>query len=217
MDIIFIHTKNKVIKMRERKSFEGPVFAFLIFILIGSILVGTPSDPTIIEPSYITINDECLSGGLDEDNDGLLDMEEDDGCHNFPYENGLGEIGTIPGSFDPNLDYQPYFDLTVDLVRGVVEKGCNGNLNGCYGTNFQNEVQFYCFYSQNVMIASFDNIFDKFFNMAHPNMPNDGSFTIYMNTCKPFPPSSAPTNLPLIEYQESNPIAENPGGSGGGK
>ena len=194
------------------KPYQGPIFALLIFLIVGAALAGTPGAAE--ETVYITINEECLPDGLDEDNDGYSDFIEDDSCHNFPYANGLGEIGTFPGSFNPNLDYQPYFDLTVDLVRGIVVGDCGGNLAGCLGTNFQYEVQFYCYFSNNIMLGSFDNIFDKFFNVAHQNMADDGSFNTYMNTCNVFPPGSGPTVLPLIEYQASNPIAENPNGGG---
>ncbi|MAH82025.1 MAG: hypothetical protein CMC21_02065 [Flavobacteriaceae bacterium] len=201
--------------MRERKSYEGPVFAFLIFILIGSILVGTPSDNTITNPSYVYMDDECFNDNQDNDNNGDIDFIEDSECHAFPYENGLGEIGTMPGSFDVNLEYQPYYDLSVDYVRDFIQKQCGGNLAGCIGTNFQNEVQFYCFFSDNIMFSTFDSIFDKFFNLHHTNMQNDGSFNAFINTCNMIGPS--PTTLLIIEHQQSSPIAENPGGSGGGK
>ena len=201
----------------EDRKFVQPLLLIIVFLIAGAAFTGVVQET--ITPSYIQIDEQCFNDGLDNNLDGNVDFIEDGECHLFPYSNGGGEMGTLPGSFDNNLNYQPYYDLTVDYVRDFVDKQCGGNLAGCVGTNFQNEVQFYCFFSNNIMFQSFDNIFDKFFNVAHQNMPNDGSFTMYMNTCNAFPPSSAPSDLPLIEYQSSSPIAENPNGEGeeGGK
>ena len=196
------------------KAYQGPIFALLIFLIVGAALAGTTSEP--VEPSYIIIDQECFNDGLDNNQDGDVDFIEDQNCHNFPYSNGLGELGTQPGAYDITANYQPYYDLTVDYVRDFIDKQCGGNLANCIGTNFQNEVQFYCFFSDNIMSQSFDNIFQKFFNQQ-VMLPDDGSISTFNSVCNVFPSSSAPSVLPLIEYQTSNQIAENPGGSGGGK
>jgi len=197
--------------MDERK-FVQPLLLIIVFIIMGSAFAGIGSETA--SPSYILIDEQCFNDGQDNNNDGDTDFIEDTQCHDFPYSNGGGELGTPPNSYDQNANYQTYYDLTVDYVRDFVNKQCGGNLAGCLGTNFQNEVQFYCFFSDNIMFTPFDLIFDKFFNVMQ-TLPDDGSFNAYQNTCQSLPPS--PSTLLLIEYQASSPIAANPGGSGGGK
>ena len=194
------------------KTYQGPIFALLIFLVVGAALAGTPGANT--EPEYIQIDDQCSNEGIDNNNDGDLDFIEDIQCNEFPYSNGGGELGTQQGSYDVNANYQPYYDLTVDYVRDFVAKQCGGNLAGCIGTNFQNEVQFYCFFSDNVMSQRFDRTFDKFFNVMGM-LPDDGSINTFNSVCRTI--GQAPTLLPTIEYQASTPIPSNPGGSGGGK
>ena len=201
----------------KEKPYQGPVFALIIFLLVGAALAGTTSEPE--SPQYIGINEECADfQGADEDNDGMADLVEDNDCTNYPYSNGNGESNTFPNTVDYNLNYQPLFDLTVDYVRNIIDKGCNNQLNGCLGTNFANEVQFYCWFDQNVMLsADFASMFDKYFNLNHINAVDDGSFNMYLSVCNALPPSSAPTTLPTIEYQASSPIPDNPGGGGEGE
>lgn len=202
------------------KSYQGPVFALIIFLIVGSALAGTPgAEP---ETNYIEINQECHQwkpqGEIDEDNDGTVDIREDPECLNFPYENGNGESTTPVNSYDVNLDYQPYFDLTVDYIRTLINYQCGGNLAGCIGTNYANEVQFYCDFDNNFMMTTWASTFDKFFNLWHPNMANDGSLNLLFSTCNGgFPGQPGPSTLPVLEYQASSPIADNPSGSGGGK
>ena len=184
----------------------------ILFILLGGILVG--SKLPIAEIEYVEIESGCQKYFTDEDNDGASGFIEDTSCHEYPYEDGLGEFNTPTNAMGLSNNYQPYFDLTVDFVRGFIDQECNNNLNGCIGTNFQNEVQFYCFFSNNIMIQNFGQIFDKFFNVAQ-TLPNDGSLSAYMNTCNNF--QNPPTTLPIIEHQESNNIPENPGGQSGFK
>ena len=203
----------------EDRKFVQPLLLMIVFLIAGAAFAGVVQES--ITPSYIQINDECYQykaqGVIDEDQDGAIDMVDDADCQYFPYSNGNGESLTPSGSYDINLNYQPYYDLTVDYVRDFVDKQCGGNLAGCIGTNFQNEVQFYCFFGTDMMTQNWDQIFDKFFNVWHNTMSNDGSLNMYFSVCNAFPPQSAPTTLPMIEYQSSSPLPLNSGGSGGGK
>lgn len=196
----------------EDRKFVQPLLLILVFLIAGSAFAGIAKETAQV--SYVQINEQCFNDGLDNNNDGDIDFIEDSNCNNFPYSNGGGELGTPIGSYDITLNYQPYYDLTVDYVRDFIGKQCGGNLAGCIGTNFQNEVQFYCFFSDNIMVQRFDITFDKFFNVLGM-LPDDGSINTFNAVCKTL--GSAPNVLPLIEYQASSPIAENPGGSGGGK
>ena len=198
--------------MKDRK-FVQPLLLIIVFLIAGAAFTGVVQDS--ITPSYIQINDECFNDGIDNDGNGDLDFIEEEDCRFFPYSNGNGESSTPPSSYDINLNYQPYYDLTVDYVRDFVHNQCGGNLAGCIGTNFQNEVQFYCFFSNNLMAYPFDLAFDKFFKVWHNTMTDDGSSLAFNSVCKTI--GQAPTVLPTIEYQASSPIAANPGGSGGGK
>ena len=196
----------------EDRKFVQPLLLIIVFLIAGAAFTGVVQDS--ITPSYIIIDQECFNDGIDNNQDGDLDFIEDQNCANFPYSNGGGEMGTPVGSYDITANYQPYYDLTVDYVRDFVGKQCGGNLAGCIGTNFQNEVQFYCFFSDNVMLQRFDITFDKFFNVMGM-LPDDGSISNFNAVCNTI--GQAPTVLPTIEYQASSPIAANPGGSGGGK
>lgn len=196
----------------EDRKFVQPLLLIIVFLIAGAAFTGAVQEA--ITPSYIQINDQCFNDGIDNNQDGDVDFIEDSQCHDFPYSNGGGELGTPQGSYDINANYQPYYDLTVDYVRDFVAKQCGGNLAGCIGTNFANEVQFYCFFSDNLMSQRFGVTFDKFFNVMGM-LPDDGSINAFQNTCNSLPPS--PTTLLLIEYQASSPIPPNAGGSGGGK
>jgi hypothetical protein len=197
----------------DKKNRANMILPVLIFILFGAAFTGVVQDS--ITPSYVIIDQECFNDGIDNDGNGDLDFVEEEDCRFWPYSNGNGESFTPSGSYDINANYQPYYDLTVDYVRDFVGKQCGGNLAGCIGTNFQNEVQFYCFFSDNIMAYRFDLTFDKFFNVWHNTMINDGSFNTFNSVCKTI--GQAPTVLPTIEYQASSPIDANAGGSGGGK
>lgn len=200
----------------EDRKFVQPLLLIIIFIIMGSAFAGIAEKE--VQVNYIQQDSECFDyNGNDEDQDGLTDFIEDEDCAYFPYSNGNGESLTPPSSYDINENYQPYWDLTVDYVRGFVDSECGGNLAGCIGLNFANEVQFYCFFGTDIMWANWDYIFDKFFNIWHNTMVDDGSLNMYFAVCNAFPPQSAPTTLPMIEYQSSSPLPPNSGGSGGGK
>lgn len=186
----------------------------ILFILIGSAFVGVES---ITAPTqYETIHPECQKYFADADGDGTQGLIEDSSCWDYPYSDGLGETDTPPAlAGSSNNEYQPYFDLTVDFVRGFIQNECGGVLNGCIGTNFQWESQFYCFFDQNVMGNDFGSIFNKFYNQAQI-LPDDGSLSTYQNLCLAFPPQSTGL-LPTIEHQTSSPIPENVGGGSSGK
>ena len=183
----------------------------ILFILLGGILVG--SKLPLPEIDYVEIEGGCQKYQSDEDNDGQLGFIEDSSCHEYPYEDGLGESNTPKNAMGLSDNYQPYFDLSVDFVRGFIGQECKNNLNGCIGTNFQTEVQFYCFFSNNIMTQDFGQIFDKFYNRAGI-LPDDGSLNAYSATCNVLQP---PRNMPTVEYQSTNSVPENPGGSSGFK
>lgn len=198
--------------MSDNKGFQSMWIPLIIFVALGAAVVGVES---VAQPvQYVGIESGCADYTSDTDNDGAVGFIEDTSCHDYPYLDGLGETDTPIGLGGQSSDqYQPYFDLTVDFVRNFVQIECGGNLAGCIGTNFQYESQFYCWFSMNIMIEEFGSIFDKFFQFS-PNqygMTNDGSSNVFVNVCKQLTPPSG--DLPIIEHQNSNPIAENAGGS----
>lgn len=199
----------------EDKGYTKILFPLILFILIGSALNGSmkPSEPEP-EPQYIGAHEECAKYFSDDDGDGLNGFISDDGCHDYPYSDGNGEewLGEIQ---DPNLDYQIYWDLSVDLVRYFVEIECNNQLSNCAGTNFITEVQFFCWFDQNVMSNDWFSIYDRAFNQIS-TIQDDGSQNIYMNVCNAFPPSNQPPTLPDAGTQSSQPLADNPTGSSNG-
>lgn len=197
--------------MEDRKNTQF-IIGLFIFGIIAMALSGID---TVIIKDYQTLNEQCELRSPDFDNDGKDDFISDEECWAYPYEDGNGESETritdfTSGQVGSAQYYQPYFDLTVDFVRTFVLFECNNNLNNCIGTNFQNEVQFYCFFSDNVMNLPFGDIFHAYFN--HPYTPaSDGSEDAFLNTCMSL--SGSPTKLPLIEFQATQTIAENPGGN----
>ena len=192
--------------MSQDKSFQSVWLPLIIFIGLGAAFVGVESiAPT---PTYQTIHPECDSVGVDEDGDGLDSILVDSDCWEWPYQDGNGESSSTINNLQSN--YQPYFDLSVDFVRGFVDKQCNNNLAGCMGTNFQNEVQFYCYFDSNVMASDWFTIFDSFFNKPAALLADDGSITMYQNTCNTIGP--APTSLGSIQFQQSSEIPINLGG-----
>lgn len=198
--------------MSETKSFQSIWLPLIIFVGLGAAFVGVE---TVVVKDYQTLHEDCrhrsqntiFENPPDGDDDFILDEE----CIEFPYQEGNGESPTpyFLAEYGNAQYYQPYFDLTVDFVRNFVSLECGNNLNNCIGTNFQNEVQFYCFFSDNVMSETFDQIFNKFFN-GNPNFSDDGSSSAFMQTCNAL--FGPPSTLPSIEYQETNPIPENPDG-----
>lgn len=188
----------------------------ILFLLIGGILVGT--SPVYEEPKANIINNECKDYQTDNDNDGYSGIIEDIDCQSYPYEDGNGESSTSSQDQGNNPPYQNYFDLSVDFTRHFIDKQCSNNLQNCIGTNFITEVEFYCWFSDNVMLSSWDSIFNSVFNQIG-NLQDDGSLTTYQNTCQVFggPPATMPNN----GDQLSSPIPDNPtgqpnGGMGGG-
>lgn len=199
--------------MSKNKGFQSMWIPLIIFVALGAAVVGVES---VAQPvQYVGIESGCADYTNDADNDGDVGFIDDTSCHDYPYSDGLGESDTPIGlGGQSSNQYQPYFDLTVDFVRNFVQIECGGNLAGCVGTNFQYESQFYCWFSVNIMPKEFGTIFDKFW-LSSPNsygMVNDGSSNVFVNVCKQLSPPSG--DLPIIEHQNSDPIAENVGGSG---
>ena len=191
--------------MKSQKN-ANMYLPFLIFFIIGAAFVGVETiSPS---PQYQLIHPECDSVGADDDNDIQDSMIEDTDCFEWPYQDGSGESPSSINNLQSN--YQPCFDLSVDFVRGFVDKQCNNNLAGCLGTNFENEVQFYCFFSDNYMASDWFTIFDSFFNKPAPLLNDDGSISMYQNTCMTL--GTAPTSLGSIQFQQSNEIPLNLGG-----
>ncbi len=196
---------------KERQNMYLPI---IVFLLIGGIFVGTEM---VAEPvEYISAHEECAKYFSDDDGDGDQGFIEDNECHKYPYADGTGE--TWNGQTQQaNSNYQIYWDLSVDLVRYFVEIECNGQIANCLGTNFITEVQFFCWFDQNIMKSSWYAIYDKAFNQ-HMTIQDDGSMNYFLNTCNAFPPSNQPSTLPDAGTQQSSALADNPNGSpnGGG-
>ena len=201
----------------ETKNRQNMYLPIILFVLIGAMFVGTPE---IKEPqSLIYINSECQDYDTDYDSDGFSGMIDEIECHEYPYSDGNGESSTQPSSQGVNSPYQTYFDLSVDFTRYFLEKECNNNLQNCISTNFITEVEFYCYFSNNIMFSSWDSIFNTVFNSVGI-LPDDGSITTYQDTCLQF---GGPIGImPDNGGQQSSPIPDNPtgqsnGGIGAGK
>jgi len=199
--------------MKAEKNYQSIVFAFLIFIILGSALVGTSKPPEPID--YQVIHPDCQEYVKDEDGDGLMGFIEDMECWDYPYQDGLGETDSNNAFSTPqNPPYQTYYDLTVDFVRLFVNFECGGVLQNCIGTNFDDEVAFYCFFEQNVMTNDFYSIFDRAFNQIQ-TIQDDGSLQM-LNFCNAFPASTMINELPNMGTQESENLPDNPSGSPNG-
>ena len=199
--------------MKETRQSTQLILGFLIFIVIGASLTGIESpEPVIVKTN---MHSECFEYATDDDFDNLNGFLQDPQCHDWPYEDGQGESNTPINSVGNSAPYANYFDMTVDLVRYFVGKECNFDLNNCIGTSFENEVQFYCWFSDNIMDNDFGNIFDKFVN-ANPIGFDDGSFNTFSNTCLVFPPSNMPSTMPNNGDQLNPPIPNNPSGTANG-
>ena len=180
----------------------------IIIIIFAGIFVGEAVIKTV---TYETINQEC-NDYKNAPNNGLISSPE---CQNYPYKDGFGTLGTPPSAQGlSDNPYQPYFDLSVDFVRNFIQNECGGILNNCASTNFIYETQFYCWFSQNIMSLSFYDIFDNFFNKPGAVFSDDGSLNAFLAVCGQLP-GSMPNELPTLEYQETEKIPENPGGSSG--
>ncbi len=195
---------------RNRNMF----FPIVFFILLAGAFVGVESIAP--EPIYERIHPECLSYDNDDNGDNLEGMFDDTDCHDYPYQDGAGETTTpniIAG--ESSNQYQPYYDLSVDMMRYFVGKECNGNLNGCIGTNFQHESQFYCFMAQNVYFNDLRDIMIKFYQVLQ-HLPDDGSVLMLESLCYTIP-KPPPGQLPVLEDQQSTPLPTNNEGGSGGK
>mgnify|MGYP001357549189 CR=1 FL=1 len=197
----------------EDKGYTKIAFPIILFLLIGMALNGAvqPQEEVI----KTQIHPECQTYWDDNDNDGDGGFLADSDCWAYPYADGDGESGTSTTGQSP--PHQNYFDLTVDFVRGFIFAECGNTLVNCIGTNFVTEVQFYCWFDQNVIIQDFFTTFDKFFNVFQV-FPDDGSIASYQAVCLAFPPSNQPSTMPSNGDQYSQPIPDNPSGDpfGGG-
>ena len=198
----------------DEKKRANMILPLILFVLLGSLFVGTTLET--VEPEVKKIHQDCLEYTKDEDGDGANGIIEDQDCQDYPYSDGSGESSSInlPPTTGLNPPYQTYFDLSADFTRFFIQQECNSNLNGCIGTNFQTEVQFYCWFDQNVMTNDWYSIFDKAFNQIL-SVVDDGSMTTYQNVCQAFP-SYPGSTLPDMGTQTRSPINENPSGSSDG-
>jgi len=191
--------------MRENKPYIQVIMALIIFLTAGSMLTGTTS-----EKSFILANPECYDGA-DNDGDGNEDIGLDIECSEYPYEDGEGEDGTSLGDSynSPIGKYQSGFDLLVDYTRYGINKNCSGEAALCGVSGVNNEVDFFCFIEANSVI-SFSSMVQSWATLSGYD---DGSYQMIQDLCNSFPPSTL-TELPIINYQSSNPT---PPGSGGVK
>ncbi len=195
--------KTRGLKMKEERGFKAPLFALIVFAIIGTSLAGNPG--SFVEPygEYITIHETC-NDPVDYDNDGYFFYVDDPECWDNPNEDGGGEINTNVNFQNPQGDYQPLYDLQVDFVLNIVDKDCGGQLPGCLGagTNpFQpaddSEIDFFCFFSDIIMATDFLTLAQK-----HRDLNagwDDGSYTMINSLCNGFPAPSG--DLPMITYQ----------------
>ena len=183
---------------------------FVLFIVIGALFAGGSPEP--IKPKTMDI--ECQDYTKDDDGQGGLGFISDQDCQDYPYSDGNGEtLSQVGGSWgDQEPPYQTYWDLSVDFVRVFVEIECSNNLANCAGTNFNNEVQFFCWFSGNIMSNDFYSIYDRAFNQIK-SITDDGSIQSYNNACTALTP---PTTLPDMGTSNTSPLPTNGGGSGGG-
>jgi len=186
----------------EKKAWQTPTLMFLILIVIGGAIAGT-----VNAKSFITINSDCMDEA-DNDGDGNEDLGLDVECSEYPYEDGEGEDGTSLGDSynSPIGKYQSGFDLLVDYTRYGINKNCSGEAALCGVSGVNNEVDFFCFLEANSVI-SFSSMVQAW---AARSGYDDGSYQMIQNLCNTFPPTTL-TELPLINYQESDPT---PAGSG---
>ena len=182
--------------MGEKKPYIQVIMALIIFLTAGSMLTGTTS-----AKSFITVNTDCIDGA-DNDGDGDEDLGLDYECSQYPYEDGNGEDGTSLGDSyqSPIGKYQSGFDLLVDYTRNFINKNCNGEAASCGIPGVNNEVELFCFFDANSNI-SFTSMVQAW---ATRSGFDDGSYQMIQDLCNTFPPSTL-TELPLINYQESEP------------
>ena len=180
----------------EKKAWQTPTLMFLILIIIGGAIAGT-----VNAKSFITVNTDCIDGA-DNDGDGDEDLGLDLDCSEYPYEDGNGEDGTSLGDSyqSPIGKYQSGFDLLVDYTRNFINKNCNGEAASCGIPGVNNEVELFCFFDANSNI-SFTSMVQAW---ATRSGFDDGSYQMIQDLCNTFPPSTL-TELPLINYQESEP------------
>lgn len=173
------------------RQYTQIVFSFLVFAILGALLVGAPAEKT-----YILANDECFDQ-QDNDNDGDDDIWEDIGCMEYPYEDGSGEIGTpVSLMYTSNIgEYQTGYDIFADYVNLEVSK--NGD-PATYGIpNVNNEVDFFCYIENNAntkpsqMVQQWASISNN----------DDGSYQMIQDLCYVFGGSGL-SELPVINYQQ---------------
>jgi len=180
------------IKM-ERKAWQTPTLMFLILIVLGGAIAGT-----ITEKQFISFNEECFDMS-DNNNDGNEDIGQDQGCTEYPYEDGNGEDGTsLSNRYTSDIDkYQTGYDLLADYVKNSIEKGCNGDAAQCGITGVTNEVQMFCYLESNAAGLTFTQMVQSWRISANFD---DGSYQMIQDLCYIFPPSSL-TELPVINFQ----------------
>ena len=202
-----------VIMMSSERN-RNMFFPIVFFVLLAGAFVGVESIPP--EPKYERIHPECQNYDVDENGDNQAGMFDDMDCHQYPYEDGAGETTTpnvIKGQ--SSNEYQPYYDLSVDFMRYFVGKECQGNLAGCFNTNFQHESQFYCFMAQQMYSTDLRTIMINFYQVDQ-TLPDDGSVALLESLCYVIP-KPPPGQLPVLEHQLSTPLPENTQGGQGGK
>lgn len=175
------------------KQYAQIVFSFLIFIILGSLIVGSPT-----EKSFILANDECFDE-TDNDNDGDEDIFEDLDCMEYPYEDGSGEIGTPQAiRWTSNLgEYQSGYDIFADYTKNQINKACGGVASSCGIPNVNNEVDFFCYIENNANTKPSQLVQ----SWATSTNNDDGSYQMIQDLCYVFGGSGL-TELPVLNYQQ---------------
>ena len=101
--------------MTNKKTYAVGTGAFLLFLMLGSALVG-------ITP--VGIHEDCKDGIDNTDPlDGNIDGD-DEGCYNYPYEDGNGEETTPPSSRYSGESYSSLFEFHRDYSSDPLESIC---------------------------------------------------------------------------------------------
>ena len=109
--------------MASNKRSMGIVFLFL------AILAGAFAGSA---PQYIGIHSDC-EDGIDNNDNGYIDVE-DEGCFQYPYEDGSGEDLTDIASRYTGNNYVSLFDYHLEISQPGQEEAviCTASVFGFY-------------------------------------------------------------------------------------
>ena len=177
----------------KNKTWQTTTLMFIILVVIGGAIAGS-----VMEKTYILINDECLDE-IDNNNDGDEDIYEDLGCSTYPYEDGDGETPTpFSNRWQSDIeDYQTGYDLWADIVHREVAKCPNGDASACGIPRVNNDVDFFCMIESNANTkpSQYVQVW------AQSTGYDDGSYQMIQDLCYQFGGSGL-SELPVLNYQQ---------------